>query len=823
MTAANSILAREISGQTVYKTSAAWEYRFIKSINELKARGSEQASAISITASRTTCVAHGGVFLDVDISGLTAAEKWFEEVEIYWDYGNSGEVFTTALRSDYDDYIESQLQKLADFMGRQARFSKGPFGATCYKRPGTYTITCHVFNNVNNEWSSDSVEITVVDASTIYDADNTFVVSVDNDFTGAPAGAQYTDPVAALDAAITFDQTCAVLFKAGESHRITSTNVAGKFRQADADFYIGTWEAGKSLHDAGQFTLFLDFTYSVSNTALIQTREHASFTITKLDVFGMYNPDSSQSVVIDGESVSSGSVGGNNNAEVQFLWAGIDGTTTTQVAANNLTISDCNISRTETVRLGSVTNAVFHNTVISDWSNIGIFADYTNGLARCGMRMTVPINCVERENQERDLTVRPLAPLHGAVREVTSVRICDYANIMTARSGWFGLTSSQPAVRYSTSPYGYSPPEFAPKVSSFYNILVGGDVAFIAEAQNPFTDTPKTEFIVVDSCVIYSTKHMYDGGPRWSHGNSVFKNCIEYIPRVAQQGLNQTWHGVNFWRNGGPIDPASVSGTLDEIMLLDASLTPDETAWPSDFDISLQSKGGEWVLNADKYGYPWYPTTKDNTTQTEANILLLDAVTNDGLTYEASDTGKTFIAIGGHWLPYRTGTTRLGDFNSTKPSVYSESQTVINMTIINKQGVTYQFYPYVPLRNKVSQALTGEAFSDIDNASMLSYVQAFDDEGLEEDILNLSPAAYEGQAMWATDTTTAWFSDGSSWIESNGDAKITATTEFNFDDTLKPAVASVSARDTRRAMDFYLNVITDANNNDGAVEGEVIY
>lgn len=823
MTVANNFLAREIEGQLYYKSSRAWEYRFVKAIADLKVfgasnGGSDQGAVLSLTASRTTVPAHGGVYVDLDLSGLTASSTWWRECEIIWDYGNSGEVFRSAVRSEYSTYLDDE--NMPDYMGRQARFSKGHAGATVYKKPGTYNISVFVFDTTTNNWAEASVEITVVDPLSLYSSSNTFVVATDGDFTGAPPSDpanQYTDPVAAIDAIATFDNTSALFLKSGDSFRAT-TFPTGLIRQDNADFYFGTWENGKDVWEAGRSTIYLD---SSGRDDLIRVRDCNSFTVANWRIQGFYNPHASETITIDGETIQPGMVGGtNNNAENFGFYFGYGGNVASLVPCRNVTLSNVENRNTQYVRIGSVYNFIFHDCDLRDWSSFGIFAEWTDKIATIGCLKTVPKNCQEVSNQARDLSVRPLAPLHGGSRFVVCPDIISYGNITTARSGWFGADSGQPADRYSTMVnQGIGEPD-EPRISVFNEYCIGGDVAFIMESANPTIDTYPCKWAIFDGVVVEATKQMYDGVFRMSYGNTIMRNCVAIIPKVAKQGFNQCWHAIHLWRNGGPTD-STVNGTLSQILAVDASTVTDEVGWPSDYDIALQSTGSEWVVCVRDQSRIWNLTFDD--TQTEAAILALDASANDGQVYEASDTGKAFYAVGGFWIPFRVNDTPLSDYNGTVPSIYATDFYTAHTTVINKMGVQSSTRAYEAYRNRASFTDATPAFTNAVDDGLLDYVEAKDGQDTEANILALDPVANDGQAWWATDTSTGYFAQGGAWVAANGDSLVPATSDPQFDDQLVPQSGATGSEVSYRRLDLYMNVVSTSTPKLGAIENGAIY
>lgn len=821
MTAANNFLARSIAGQFYYKSAAAWEYRFIKAVADLKVLaasngGSEQPGTLTLIPTRTTIPAHAGVFVDLDLSALTASPTWWRECEIIWDFGKTGEVYKSAKRSEYGEYLDDEM--LPDFLGRSARFSKSHLGGTAFKKPGSYDIRVFVLDTVSNNWAEASVTITVVDPLTLYDATNTFVVAIDNDFTGAPpSNNQFTDPVAAVDAMAAFDTTSALFFKGGESFRAT-TFPSGLFREDDADFYMGTWNDGVNTWDADKFFCYLD---SDGRDDFIRVLECNAFTFANLHFQGFYNPHATQSVTIDGEAVAPGMVGGaNDNAENFGFYIGFGGNVQNKVACRNVTLSNCASRNVQYFRVGSCFDLVLDDCDMRDWSSFGIFCEYTNRMARNGVLATVPRECQEVENQARDLSIRPLAPLHGGMRLVICPETTSSYNIVSARSGWFGADSSQPSDRYYTmTNEGIGEIDEA-KISAFNEYCIGGDVSYIQESANPNLDTYPSKFAIYDGVVVQSTKHMYDGTFRMSYGNTIMKNCVPIIPREAKVGLNQCWQAVNVWRNGGPADP-TVAGTLATILAVDPNTVEGETGWPSDVDISVQAKSGEWVYNAKDQSAVW--NQPFNATLTEAQILALDPNTVDLEVYEATDTTRGFYSVGGAWLPFRNGQTPLGDYNGSVPSIYSSDFYTTHFTVINRLGVGSSGRPYAAFRNATSFTDSNPAFPNNVNTGLLDYVEAPDGQDLEANILALDPVALDGQAWWATDVSVGYFAQDGAWVPSNGNALVPATADPQFDEQLVPQAGATTAAVPYRRLDLYLNVIDTPTPFEGAVQAGTIY
>lgn len=821
MTAASNYLAREINGQLYYKSASAWEYRFIKAINDLKVfgaskGGSEQTSVLTLTPTRTTIPAHAGVFVDLDLSAFTASPTWWRECEIIWDYGNSGEVFKSAKREEYDQYLDDT--NLPDYLGRQARFSKGHAGAVAYKKPGNYTIKVFVYDTVSNNWSEASVSITVVDPLTLYNATNTFVVATDGDFTGAPpSNNQYTNPVTAIQAMATFDTTSALFLKAGDSFRAT-TFPTNFFRQNNADFYLGTWENGVDTWNAGKSTIYLD---SNGRDDLVRVLDCNSFTVAKWITQGFYNPHKTDSIVIDGETIAAGMVGGsNNNAENFGFYFGYGGNVATKVPTNNVTLSEVENRNQQYLRIGSVSNFIIHDCTLRDWSSFGIFAEWTNRIATAGCLKSVPIQCQEVSNTGRNLSLRPLAPLHGGSRFVICPDLISYSNITTARSGWFGANSSQPSDRYSTMVQEGIGEVDQPKISVFNDYCIGGDVAYIMESANPSIDTYPCKFAIFDGVVVQGTKHTYDGVWRMSYGNTVRKNCVAIMPKVAKIGLNQFWQADLIWRNGGPTD-STVNGTLAQILAVDPSTVTNEVGWPSDHDIALQSTGTEWVVCVTDQSRIW--NLAENTTLTEAGILALDASTVDGQVYEASDTIKAFYSVGGVWIPFRVGATPLGDYNGSVPSIYLSDFYTSHMTVINRMGIESSSRPYQAHRNVVGFTDSTPAFTNAVNVGLLDYVEAGDGQDTEANILALNPVTRDGEKWWATDTSKGYFAQGGAWVAANGNALTAVTFDPQFDSQLVPQSGNTGSEITHRRLDLYMNVVSTTTPKLGAVESGVIY
>lgn len=809
MAAAKDILARVISGQTVYKTSAAWEYRFIKAEADLRVKaandgGVEVVGGIAISANRTSLPAHGGVFFDLAMTTLNSNTDNWAEVEVIWDFGTPNAVFHNVERGAYMDKI-----------GRQARRSKGPMAGTVFTKPGVYTVRAFAYDNASGNYAEDSITITVVDPLSLYTAAQTYVCAIDGDFTGAPSADNvYTNPQTALDEFSLTGGNAILLFKAGENFEFTD-GASGIMSDDGDDWYIGTWENGKDIWNAGQTDYYYD-----DDGSMLRIARAGSFAVANLKMRTYYNASQTQTT-INGQTVDGGYVGGvANSAEATPFYFGFGGSETNVIDCNHVSFSNCHFEGFQYLRNQCSQAFIVHNCKIINWSSFGIFCVYSERFARGGCTLTVPIDCVEATNQSRDLSLRPLAPLHGPHRSAASLRQVSYNNVVSARSGWFGASSAQPGDRWHTS--GALITQDLPRVCAFNDYIIGGDVAYIAEAANPTVQTSRCHFMVIDSLIIECTKHMYDGNIRWSFGNTIFRNVISVIPRIANQGLNALWWNHHLWRNGGPVDPG-LTGTAQQIWDADPTLYTDETAWPTDYDWTVQSKGGEWVFCAQDQGViDRYATETTTNTDAEIRANTPSPVTLDGQVTIATDTSIAFYAADGKWWPLRDGAgDYYSDYNDNVQSIYDESIYSVSMTLINEGGVQSASRNYQHYKNDDGDG--NKAFPNDTYENILEFTKAVDDTALESEILLLTASEYDGECHFATDTTTGYFSQDGSWVAGNGDLAVTPSADPNFDEFFNPSSAGTGAVSSNRCMDFFMNVITTETPKLGAVEAGAVY
>lgn len=179
---------------------------------------SSVAATITIGRSFLGVAPEGISFKITDMSGWTtsgpgAATYDARKTEVYaiWDFGDSGSTFSAPVN------VETWQS--------DANSANGHLAAHTYSSPGTYTVSCFLYEPVSGKsMTVTSADIVITVPDTIFPTTQTLYVSSAANYTDAPFGAaQYTSLATALTDARNSASVTRVMIKRGETHTLSST------------------------------------------------------------------------------------------------------------------------------------------------------------------------------------------------------------------------------------------------------------------------------------------------------------------------------------------------------------------------------------------------------------------------------------------------------------------------------------------------------------------------------------------------------------------------------------------------------------------------
>lgn len=165
-----------------------------------------------------------------ETQNLTAGnyDPLFHRSFIIWDFGDSGAVSDKVVN----------LPSVHNDLNR----AYGTFASHVYTSPGTYTVTCMVFDLDWTFVGSDTLEVTVSDPDTVFSGTKTICYSAAGTYTNKPTGAQeatsWADALTKLEALGTEGR---ILLRRGESYSLTAYQVASA---NVSNFYLGAFDTG---------------------------------------------------------------------------------------------------------------------------------------------------------------------------------------------------------------------------------------------------------------------------------------------------------------------------------------------------------------------------------------------------------------------------------------------------------------------------------------------------------------------------------------------------------------------------------------------------
>lgn len=192
--------------------------------SRLKNPSGASAPALSLSASRTSCTAMGGIVFDA--TGTAYGGDAFADLLYLFDFGD-------AAAGNYTNGV---------LAGKSKQFyAGGPVAAHVYENPGSYTASMWVFDGTTMHGPVTQA-VTIADPDVVYAGALTTVVSTDGDFTGAPAGATQITSSNFATAISTYGLTGRrVLFRAGQSFTAAANTQLGGAR---SNLMVGPFGAG---------------------------------------------------------------------------------------------------------------------------------------------------------------------------------------------------------------------------------------------------------------------------------------------------------------------------------------------------------------------------------------------------------------------------------------------------------------------------------------------------------------------------------------------------------------------------------------------------
>ena len=358
-------------------------------------------NAVSIQASRQTCIAPCGVFFQATLNQNLGTTRPIHELSYQWTFSEPNAQFE-ALPDDFPGSF------------KDANAAQGPLTGHVFERAGTYEVRVWVANR-NQEYAIGTVNITVEDPDVAYAGTRTICYSGSGNFSGCPGGAQrFTSAVGAIGAAN--QNRMRVLFRSGEETLFQANTTFTGLR----DIQIGPFGTGPKP------VLRIN---STINKNLFEPFNTDGLTIFGLDMRGDYDPRTGM---------------GENYNEVGITNVG---------SLRNITVFR---NRFSGLQMGVLfierpVGVIVADNVISNWYDYGIFDSYADRTAYIGNSIKQNPNAISGPGGT-DRSIIPRWADHGPIRtsEVASLVVAQ--NDLASTTGWSSNGQAhQPALRYNQS------------------------------------------------------------------------------------------------------------------------------------------------------------------------------------------------------------------------------------------------------------------------------------------------------------------------------------------------------------------------------------
>lgn len=430
-------------------------------------------ATLKISATRTTGPAPMGFFFSAKATGFDV-EDHYHDVEYKWSFDDPGHY----TRQDRDTIMHDRVYDvdgkryivrgpvvyLADgerrhagravlaagegwrpdfgsrrtYLGPDRNIAHGPHAAHVFETPGAYTVTCEARKR-GHAPVVQKMTVTVLDPDEVFAGKNTYVVSADGDFSGAPAGARtyrsWKDAISAANSGAG-GTSRRILFKRGQRHSKNRDNPNGYHDR----LHIGAFGSGRPP--------------VIRSNGFLTRRNGCEFSIWGLDI----EP---------------------SNYDPADPWGTSHGGTACIEKLNDcyVTVWDCKLAKMKNgILLGAnnVHNLIVGNTYVTDWQYYGFFANFYAGeIGFCGFFVRQNVGAVLGTGKNE--TSPPFYVDHGPLRFSAlggpiALNLCDARSI-----GTWGAPNTffQPNYRIGRS-MSYSGPEFEEAIMDRCTGLFGG-------------------------------------------------------------------------------------------------------------------------------------------------------------------------------------------------------------------------------------------------------------------------------------------------------------------------------------------------------------
>ncbi|MEP0964115.1 MAG: hypothetical protein ABJG75_20165 [Roseobacter sp.] len=381
-------------------------------------------------------VAPEGVFFSPTLTGFatnTATnianyDPSYHDKVYFWDYGES-----------YDYVAPTQVVAMdaADGGNRSdSRYSLGPLGSHVFRTHGIHTVRLAVLEPSTGRWGQAVLPVSVADPNDFYSGSTTIFVDQTGNYGNAPSGAQrFTSLTAAfsvLDAALTPHR---ILLERGQTHVIDSplgyrppTNASGISLRIEA--LAGT-SARPVLQASSSFTS--------GRRALI---EDASLQ----DANGIDNGAVISGIELHGTWDVTSETGNWGTDAINF-----SDNRSEHCVVDDCVIANVNVAiRTTNLSASGRSNRAYfvNDTIVSDWSNYGIFDGDSGQTSILGSRIAQNVDAIT--GGPKDDTHNNHGPYRAAAPNKTVFLSTDFFS----STGWSPINSVlavQPAIRWNTS------------------------------------------------------------------------------------------------------------------------------------------------------------------------------------------------------------------------------------------------------------------------------------------------------------------------------------------------------------------------------------